>query len=71
MLAGEERAWGDGGWEKHSNFACKQLRCSPGTGKRGVHDQKFIVWNGKTATVVSARKAVTLSCLDRSRSVKI
>lgn len=50
--------------------SCKQLRCSPGTGKRRAHDQKFIVWSGKAATVVSARKAVTLSCLEGSRSVK-
>jgi len=34
-----------------------------------TQDQKFTVWDGKTWTVVPARKAVALGCLEGSESV--
>lgn len=73
VLAGEERAWGttSGLAEKGALISVANSRGALQTlAVGGTPDPKFTVWDGKSSTVVPARKAVTLACLERRESVK-
>lgn len=73
VLAGEQRAWGtmSGSAEKGALISvANSWDALQALAVGGTHDQKFTVWDGKTSTVVPARKAVTLACLEGSENVK-